>query len=82
MATSPDEFQPPAKKVDNVGSAYMEEDGTLEMRLRTETNDGTIGEALLVIPPGDPRYASMVKHLDGIKPGEGRSIKPFPAEEA
>ena len=60
----------------------MESDGTLEMRLRTETDDGTIGEALLVIPPGDPRYALMVKHLANVKPGEGGSIKPFPAEEA
>lgn len=81
--TSPDAFRPPAKKpAENVGSAYMETDGTLEMRLRTETDDGTIGEAYLVIPPGDPRYASMVKHLDNIKPGEGRTIKPFPAAEA
>jgi hypothetical protein len=75
--------RPPAKPpADNVGSAYMESDGTLEMRLRTETEDGTIGEAYLLIPPADPRYAAMVKHLDGIKPGEGRTIKPFPPAEA
>jgi hypothetical protein len=80
---SPDDFRPPGKKpADNVGSAYMEADGTLEMRPRTETDDGTIGEAYLVIPPGDSRYAAMVKHLDRIKPGEGRSIKPFPATRA
>jgi len=80
--SSPDDFQPTARKpADNVGSAYMDPNGTLEMRLRTETDDGTIGEAYLVIPPADPRYAAMVKHLDGIKPGEGRTIKPFPAEE-
>jgi hypothetical protein len=79
--SSPHDFQPPEKKpADDVGSAYMEADGTLEMRLRTETDDGTIGEAYLVIAPADPRYAAMVKHLDGIKPGEGRPIKPFPAE--
>jgi hypothetical protein len=79
----PGDFHPPAKKaVDNVGSAYMETDGTLEMRLRTETDDGSIGEAYLVIAPADPRYKAMVKHLDGIKPGEGRTIKPFPAESS
>lgn len=84
MADTPTpNFAPPTRKApDNVGSAYMKPDGTIEMRLRTETDDGTVGEALLVIPPSDPRHAAMVKHLDGIKPGEGRSIKPFPAEPA
>lgn len=65
----------------DVGSAYMTPDGTLEMRLRTETEDGTIGEAFLVIPPADPRYKDMVAHLGGIRPGEGRAIPPFPAPE-
>jgi hypothetical protein len=73
---------PPTRpKADNVGSAYMQPDGTLEMSLRTETDDGTIGEALLVIPRADPRYKDMVAHLGGIRPGEGRTIPPFPAAE-
>jgi len=81
--TPPPNFAPPARKTPaDVGSAYMEADGTIDMRLRTETDDGTVGEALLVIEPSDPRHAAMVKHLDGIKPGEGRSIKPFPEEPA
>jgi hypothetical protein len=60
----------------------MDEDGVLEMSLRTESADGMIGEALLVIRPDDPRYAQMVKHLGGLKPGEGCAIPPFPAEGA
>jgi hypothetical protein len=75
--------RPPMRpQPENVGSAYMQPDGTLEMSLRTETEDGTIGEAFLVIPKGDPRYPEMVKHLGGIGPGEGRTIPPFPAAEA
>jgi hypothetical protein len=75
--------RPPARpEPENVGSAYMQPDGTLEMSLRTETQDGTIGEALLVVGKDDPRYAGMVKHLGGIRPGEGRAIPPFPAPEA
>jgi hypothetical protein len=83
MATAPSNpDRPPGKpQADNVGSAYMQPDGTLEMSLRTETQDGTIGEAFLVIPKDDPRYADMVKHLGGIGPGEGRTIPPFPAPE-
>ena len=80
--TPPGADRPPAKpELENVGSAYMQPDGTLEMSLRTETDDGTIGEAFLVIPPGDPRYPSMVSHLGGIQPGEGRAIPPFPPPE-
>ena len=41
---------PPKPQPANVGSAYMQPNGTLEMSLRTETQDGTIGEAFLVIP--------------------------------
>ena len=75
--------RPPAKpEPQNVGSAYMQPDGTLEMSLRAETDDGTIGEAFLVIPMNDPRYEGMVKHLGGLKPGEGCAIPPFPAEGA
>ena len=69
----PSQEPPPAE----IGSAYMTEDGTLEMSLRAVAADGTIGEAMLVIAPADPRYASMVKHLGGIKPGEGKSVPPF-----
>ena len=82
MADTPNLSPPTRPQPADVGSAYMEADGTIEMRLRTEADDGTVGEALLVIPPGDPRHAAMVKHLDGIKPGEGRPIKPFPEEPA
>ena len=79
---SADDRPPQKAPSGNVGSAYMRPDGTLEMSLRTETTDGTIGEAFLVIPPADPRYKSMVAHLGGIKPGEGKPIPPFPAPAA
>ena len=75
--------RPPERaQPDQVGSAYMQPDGTLEMSLRTETRDGTIGESLLVVAKGDPRYANMVKHLGGIQPGEGKPIPPFPSSDA
>ncbi len=69
---------PPKPQPAQVGSAYMQPNGTLEMSLRTETQDGTIGEAFLVIPKGDPRYADMVKHLGGIKPGRERRYRRSP----
>jgi hypothetical protein len=81
-ALPPGADRPPSRPASpDVGSAYMQDDGTLEMSLRTETRDGTIGEAFLVIAPADERYRSMVAHLGGIKPGEGKPIPPFPAPE-
>jgi hypothetical protein len=76
---TPGAERPPAKpEQQNVGSAYTQPDGTLEMSLRTETDDGTNGEAFLIIPPDDPRYPSMVAHLGDLQPGQGRAIPPFP----
>jgi hypothetical protein len=60
----------------DVGTATMLPDGTLHLQLRSETAQG-IAEALLVIAPGDKRYAGMVKHLGGIKPGGSCAIPPF-----
>ena len=72
---TPGAERPPAKpEQQNVGSAYTQPDGTLEMSLRTETDDGTNGEAFLIIPPDDPRYPSMVAHLGDLQPGQGRAI--------
>jgi len=79
MAITPDVPQPPQEVAPaTVGSAYMRDDGTLEMSLRAVASDGTIGEALMIVAPTDSRHAEMVKHLGGIAPGEGRPIPPFP----
>jgi hypothetical protein len=64
-----------------IGSAFMQDDGTLEMSLRAVAADGTIGEAMMVVAPKDARYADMVKHLGGIKPGQGKPIPPFPSSK-
>jgi hypothetical protein len=80
MATTPDTPQAPQEpEPKTIGSAYMQDDGTLEMSLRAVAADGTIGEAMMVVAPQDTRYADMVKHLGGIKPGEGKAIPPFPS---
>jgi hypothetical protein len=65
----------------DVGMAEMDKDGTLRLHLRTELADGTVGEALLIVPPKDERYPAMKAHLAGMKPGEKRPIPPFPEPE-
>lgn len=86
--SAPDTPMPPGLSLDDldeppesVGSASMLADGTLELRFRTETADGAIGEALTIVRPGEPHYASIVKHLGGIQPGQGKPIPPFPPPE-
>ena len=61
----------------SVGVATMLADGTLELQLRSDEG-GAIAEALLVVPRGDPRYASMLAHLGPLEPGASCAIRPFP----
>jgi hypothetical protein len=70
--------RPPPK---DVGVASVEEDGTLQLMLRSVEDDGTIAEALLVITTGDQRYAAMAAHLHHPKPGTSCPIPPFSVED-
>lgn len=70
----------PADEPDSVGVAECLADGTLRLMLRTRTGDGMIGEALMMVPPGDPRHPGILAHLGRIAPGESVPIKPFPPE--
>ena len=61
-----------------VGSASRLADGTIRLELRTETPDGTIGEALMVVAPDDVRHPGILAHLGGLEPGKSCPIPPFP----
>ena len=45
MSDTPEDTSP------YVGTAYMQPNGTLELRLRAETDDGLVGEAMVVYAP-------------------------------
>lgn len=62
---------------DSIGTATMNDDGTLVLRLRAEAEDGTVGEGFFTYAPGDPDYESVLKHLGGMKPGESRAVPPW-----
>ena len=72
---------PDGDEPEDVGTAQMDKDGTLNLYFRTETAEGMIGEALTVVRPGDKSYASILAHLAGIQPGQGMAIPPFPPPE-
>ena len=60
-----------------VGTATMQEDGTIELHLRAETDDGMVGEAVRFYKPDDPSYASVQAHVGPLQPGGSVAVKPF-----
>ena len=63
---------------ESIGEARMELDGTIVLRLRAESEDGTVGEGLLRYQPADREYASVLEHLGGLQPGETKPVPPWP----
>jgi hypothetical protein len=66
------------EKLQSIGQATMKEDGTIILRLRAETDDGALGEALFTYSPTDEDYNSILKHLGGLEPGESKPVPPWP----
>lgn len=66
---------------DFIGSAFMDSRGVITLYLRGESPDGTIGDARIEYYPDDHDYADIVRHLDGIRPGETRPVRPFPEKQ-
>jgi hypothetical protein len=62
----------------SIGSARMEEDGTIVLELRAEGPKGLTGDALLTYPPGHPDYKIILRHLGGLKKGEIKRVPPWP----
>lgn len=69
---APAKLEPPLDT--NIGTATMLTDGTLIMTLRTTTDDGKTGQLVQKIPPTDMDYASDLKMVGPIKPGETKPI--------
>lgn len=60
-----------------IGIAKMLADGTLVLTLRAETGSA-VGHAEFQYVKTDPQYARILKHIGGLKPGEEKSVPPFP----
>lgn len=58
----------------SIGIATMNSDGTIILRLRAESPDGTIGHAHLTLRRSNPRYKHILSRVGGLKPGESKSI--------
>jgi hypothetical protein len=67
-----------AAKRETIGVANMLDDGTISLLLRAEGPGGAIGDAVLTYKRSDPKYAGILKHLGGLKPGQEKPVPPFP----
>jgi hypothetical protein len=64
---------------ESIGVAHMRDDGTIEMHLRAEAADGSVGEAMFIYAPDDLRYDSILAHVGPMSPGDQVAVKPFSA---
>ncbi|ASR43089.1 hypothetical protein BEN78_06535 [Xanthomonas citri pv. mangiferaeindicae] len=65
-----------------IGTAVMQEDGTLVLQLRAPLDGGTAhGETEIRYRPGTPEYAAVLAHLGGLTPGQSKPVPPWPEEE-
>ena len=64
----------------SVGVARMLENGTILIGIRGPAVDGPL-QAVLMVEPGDTNYQQILDHVGGLKPGETKSIPPWPDQE-
>lgn len=65
----------------SIGSARMEDDGTLVLQLRAEPGGGAVGDGIVRYPPDHPKYNEILKHIGGLKKGEEKPVPPWPDEK-
>jgi len=62
----------------SVGVARMLPDGIILVGIRGPDSQDSQAQAVLVVEPGDSNYQRIVDHIGGLKPGETKSIPPWP----
>ncbi len=60
-----------------IGTARMEEDGTINMQLKA-VGEGIVGFGKLTYGKEHPNYAEILEHLGPMKPGVEVMVRPFP----
>ncbi|OGC04957.1 hypothetical protein A2276_03275 [candidate division WOR-1 bacterium RIFOXYA12_FULL_43_27] len=63
--------------VNSIGEATMLQDGTIVLNLRGQGEGGMKGDAQLSYPKNHQNYNEILKHLDGLKPGESKPVPPW-----
>ncbi len=63
---------------DSIGTATMEADGTIVLQLIARGPGAMRGEGVLRYAVSDPKYKDILEHVGPLKPGEIRSVRPWP----
>ena len=61
-----------------IGICWIEEDGTIVVDLRRTADGINISMPPRRYPPTDPRYDAVLKHVGPLRPGEVKSVMPWP----
>lgn len=65
-------------KIESIGVATMEPDGTIVLDLRAVGDRGEVGHGRVRYAKGEAYYDYVLKHLGGLAPGERKDVPPFP----
>jgi hypothetical protein len=61
-----------------IGMCWIEEDGTIVVDLRRTADGINISMRPRRYPPTDPHYDAVLKHVGPLRPGEVKSVMPWP----
>lgn len=64
-------------KEKTIGSVKMLSDGVIVLTLRAKTG-GVIGDAEFSFTKDEPKYAEILRHVGGLKPGEEKGFPEVP----
>jgi len=78
LARSPENGDNRIMNQQSIGMATMDENRTIALRLRAETEDGAEGEGYFTYAPTDEGYESVLRHIGGLEPGESKPVPPWP----
>src|SRR5262249_17321006 len=67
---------------ETIGTARMNDDRTIQLRLRTLTGEALHGEAQLEYGSDHPQYQAILDHLGGLDPGQTKLVAPWPDDFA
>ncbi|MCW6512197.1 hypothetical protein [Lichenifustis flavocetrariae] len=64
----------------SIGTAQMASDGTLTFFLiARDPARGITGHGFFTYKRGDPKYGEMLRHVGGLRPGQTKSVPPWPS---
>jgi hypothetical protein len=68
-------LQQDCRRPGSIGTALMNEDGTITLNIRSAP--GAPLEGVVASKPGDPNYARILSHVGGLTPGEKKPVPPW-----